>query len=587
MSAPLSSTSGKSAFGNLESGKSALGNLESGKPAPGTLEPGATPPAAAPSVSTPSGSQARSQTLGDLPRRSAQRYPRRTAIVDGSTRLTFAEFEQAVAAAASALHSSGIKPGDRLALLCRNTWQFAVLAFATARAGVVLVPINFMLGPDEVAYVLDHSGASAFVVQDALVPVAEAAMGAAETDAVVVRSCVCSGTDAPPAGWTDVQDWFEFDSAGPAALPGGAHVGDDDPVRLMYTSGTESRPKGALMSSRSLLWEYVSAVVDGDMSSDDVDLHTLPLYHCAQLDCFLGPDIYLGATSIILPAPDPAAILATIEREKVTKFFAPPTVWISLLRSPHFDAADLSSLRKGYYGASAMPVQVLKELQQRLPGVRFWNFYGQTEMAPVATILGPEDQLMHAGSAGRPSLNVETAVVGEDGSPLPAGSVGEIVHRSPHATLGYYRDPERTADAFAGGWFHSGDLGYFDDEGYLTVVDRKKDMIKTGGENVASREVEEAVYLLDGVAEAAVFGVPHPHWVEAVAVVVVPKSGAALTPEAVMAHTRGLLAGYKTPKYVVIADSLPKNPSGKIVKRQLREEHSGLGQPATSNQAEV
>ena len=528
---------------------------------------------------SPSGSQARSQTLGDLPRRSAQRYPHRTAIVDGSTRLTFAEFEQAVAAAASALRGSGMKPGDRLALLCRNTWQFAVLAFATARAGVVLVPINFMLGPDEVAYVLDHSGASAFVVQDALVPVAEDAMTAADTDAVVLRACVCSGTDAPPDGWTDVQDWFESDSAGDAALPEDAGpLGDDDPVRLMYTSGTESRPKGALMSSRSLLWEYVSAVVDGDMRSDDVDLHTLPLYHCAQLDCFLGPDIYLGATSIILPAPDPAAILATIEHEKVTKFFAPPTVWISLLRSPLFDAADLSSLRKGYYGASAMPVQVLKELQQRLPGVRFWNFYGQTEMAPVATILGPEDQLLHAGSAGRPALNVETAVVGEDGNPLPAGSVGEIVHRSPHATLGYYRDPDRTAEAFADGWFHSGDLGYFDDDGYLTVVDRKKDMIKTGGENVASREVEEAVYLLDGVAEAAVFGVPHPHWVEAVAVVVVPKPGASLTPEAVMAHTRGLLAGYKTPKYVVIADSLPKNPSGKIIKRQLREEHSGLGQ---------
>lgn len=545
--------------------------------------PGDSPSGSSPSGSHPSSSRARSQTLGDLPRRSAQRYPHRTAIVDGSTRLTFAEFEQAVAAAALSLRGSRMKPGDRLALLCRNTWQFAVLAFATARAGVVLVPINFMLGPDEVAYVLDHSGASAFVVQDALVPVAEAALASADTDAVVLRACVCSGTDTPPAGWTDLQDWFSSDSGGEAALasdalPDADPVGDDDPVRLMYTSGTESRPKGAVMSSRSLLWEYVSAVVDGDMSSDDVDLHTLPLYHCAQLDCFLGPDIYLGATSIILPAPDPAAILATIEQEKVTKFFAPPTVWISLLRSPLFDAADLSTLRKGYYGASAMPVQVLKELQQRLPDVRFWNFYGQTEMAPVATILGPEDQLLHAGSAGRPALNVETAVVGEDGSPLPAGSVGEIVHRSPHATLGYYRDPDRTAEAFAEGWFHSGDLGYFDDDGYLTVVDRKKDMIKTGGENVASREVEEAVYLLDGVAEAAVFGVPHPHWMEAVAVVVVPKPGASLTPEAVMAHTRGLLAGYKTPKYVVIADSLPKNPSGKIVKRQLREEHSGLGQ---------
>lgn len=516
-------------------------------------------------------SLSRSQTLGDLPRRSARRFPTRTAVVDGTTRLTFADFERAVAAAAAAIQSRGMAPGDRLALLSRNTWQFAALAFATARAGVVLVPINFMLGADEVAYVLDHSGATAFVAQDALVPVAEAAMEAAETDVVVVRSSICSGP--VPAGWENVQDWFEFDR-GTVEPP---LVADDDPVRLMYTSGTESRPKGALMSSRSLMWEYVSAVVDGSMTANDVDLHTLPLYHCAQLDCFLGPDIYLGATSIILPAPDPTAILATIEQEKVTKFFAPPTVWISLLRSPLFDSADLSSLRKGYYGASAMPVQVLKELQERLPDVRFWNFYGQTEMAPVATILGPEDQLAHAGSAGRPSLNVETAVVDDEDRPVPAGTVGEIVHRSPHATLGYYRDPERTAEAFANGWFHSGDLGYFDDEGYLSVVDRKKDMIKSGGENVASREVEEAIYRLEGVAEAAVFGVPHPHWVEAVAAVVVPRPGVEMMPEDVMAHTRSLLAGYKTPKYVIIAESLPKNPSGKIIKRQLRDQHTGLG----------
>lgn len=223
-----------------------------------------------------------------------------------------------------------------------------------------------------------------------------------------------------------------------------------------------------------------------------------------------------------------------------------------------------------------MPVEVLKELQQRLPGVRLWNFYGQTEMSPLATSLGPDEQLSHAGSAGRASLNVETRIVDDADEEVPAGTVGEIVHRSPHATLGYFRDEEKTREAFRGGWFHSGDLGYVDETGHLYVVDRKKDMIKTGGENVASREVEEAIYRLDGVAEVAVFGVSHPRWVEAVAAAVVPKAGATLTPEAVMAHARSVLAGYKTPKYVVIADALPKNPSGKIVKRDLREQHAGL-----------
>jgi fatty-acyl-CoA synthase len=372
--------------------------------------------------------------------------------------------------------------------------------------------------------------------------------------------------------WEDVEAWW---TDGPAESPDVA-VGDDDPLRLMYTSGTESRPKGVVLSSRSLISQYVSCIVDGGMSGDDVEVHALPMYHCAQLDCFFSVDVYLGATSVILPAPEPAALLAAVERERATKLFCPPTVWISLLRHPDFDTRDLSSLRKGYYGASAMPVEVLKELSRRLPDVQFWNFYGQTEMAPLATILRPHEQLERAGSAGRAAINVETRLVDDDGRPVAPGEVGEIVHRSPHAALGYYEDEEKTAAAFRDGWFHSGDLGVMTEDGYLSVVDRKKDMIKTGGENVASREVEEAIYRLDGVAEVAVFGIPHPTWIEAVTAVVVPKEGVALTVEQVAEHARGVLAGYKRPKYVVLAAALPKNPSGKILKRELRAAHADL-----------
>jgi fatty-acyl-CoA synthase len=518
-------------------------------------------------ASSPLVQQVRQQTLGDLPRRTAKRFPDKLAIVNGDTRLTFAEFDAIIGRTAAALDAEGITKGDRVALLSHNCWQFAVLSFATARLGVILVPINFMLGADEIAYLLDHSGASTFVVEDVLVPVAEGAIAAASGQ---VRTKVAIGATIPE-GWQDAQTWFDHDGEAPRVA-----VEDDDPIRLMYTSGTESRPKGALLSSRSLLWEYVSCVIDGGMEASDVEVHTLPLYHCAQLDCFLGPDVYLGATSIILPGPDPATVLRTIETEKVTKFFAPPTVWISLLRAPEFDSTDLSSLKKGYYGASAMPVEILHEIQKRLPNVRLWNFYGQTELAPIATILQPEEQLSHAGSAGRAALNVETIIVDDDDQPVPAGTVGEIVHRSPHATLGYYKDEAKTAETFRNDWFHTGDLGRFDAEGRLSVVDRKKDMIKTGGENVASREVEEAIYQLEGVAEVAVFGVSHPHWVEAVAAVVVPKPGAQLTEELVIAHTRGILAGYKAPKYVVLVAALPKNPSGKILKRQLREEHGSI-----------
>ncbi|QCW51830.1 AMP-binding protein [Nocardioides dongxiaopingii] len=518
-------------------------------------------------------SHARQHTLGDLPRRSAARFPDKTAIVDGSTRLSFAELDATVDRVAAAIADAGLAKGDRLALLSHNCWQFAVLDFAAARVGVVLVPINFMLGGDEIAYILDHSGASAFVVEDGLLDVAGRALTALGRP-VPVRAVVRVAGGPVPEGWVDVQDWVERDGV-PPHVP----VADDDPVRMMFTSGTESRPKGALLSSRALMWQYVSCVVDGSMSADDVELHTLPLYHCAQLDCFLGVDVYLGATSVILPGPDPAAVLAAIAEHRVTKYFAPPTVWIGLLRSPDFDTADLSSLRKGYYGASPMPVEVLKEMRERLPDVDLWNFYGQTEMSPLATILGPDEQLTHAGSAGRAALNVETRIVAADGSsvdPLAPHEVGEIVHRSPHATLGYHEDPARTAEAFQHGWFHSGDLGYLDDDGRLYVVDRKKDMIKTGGENVASREVEEAIYTMPGVAEVAVFGVSHPRWVEAVTAVVVAKDGADLTPDSVLAHARSVLAGYKAPKYVVVADALPKNPSGKILKRQLRDEHATI-----------
>jgi fatty-acyl-CoA synthase len=515
--------------------------------------------------------RARQHAVGDLLHRTAARYPDKLAVVAGDLRFTYAEFEAAVNRTAHALADRGLAKGDRLALLSHNSWQFAVLAFATAKLGVVLVPVNFMLGPDEIAFILGHSGATGMVTEDALAATADKALATAGLEGGI-RGWISLSGAAPTAGWEDVDGWWQ---AGDDSAPDLA-VADDDPVRLMYTSGTESRPKGVMLSSRSLISQYVSCVVDGGMSADDVEVHALPMYHCAQLDCFFSVDVYLGATSIILPGPDPATILATIAREQVTKLFCPPTVWISLLRHPDFDTTDLSSLRKGYYGASAMPVEVLRELQQRLPDVALWNFYGQTEMSPLATILRPHEQLERAGSAGRAALNVETRVVDDDGRPVASGEVGEIVHRSPHAALGYYEDDEKTAAAFAGGWFHSGDLGVLTADGYLSVVDRKKDMIKTGGENVASREIEEAVYELDGVAEVAVFGISHPHWIEAVTAVVVPKAGATLTADDVHAHTRGRLAGYKRPKYVLIVDALPKNPSGKILKRELRERHAGL-----------
>ncbi|MEU1389406.1 MULTISPECIES: acyl-CoA synthetase [unclassified Nonomuraea] len=498
----------------------------------------------------------RQHTIGDLLRRSAARFPAKTAVIYGNVRQSYADLDLEVNRTANALAARGVAKGDRFALFSHNNHAFVVAYFALARLGAISVPINFMLGPREVAYILEHSGATGMLAEQALLPVAEAAAG----PAVRVR-----GVIGAAEGWESFSTW-RGDDAEPQV-----EIAADDPIQLMYTSGTESRPKGATLSSGSLLAQYVSCVVDGEMSSDDVEVHALPLYHCAQLHCFLTPGIYLGATNLVLPGADPASILATIEGERATKLFCPPTVWIALLRHPDFDRRDLSSLRKGYYGASIMPVEVLKEISARLPDVRLFNFYGQTEMAPLATILRPEEQLTRLGSAGRPALNVETRIVDDEDRPVAPGVVGEIVHRSPHAMLGYWNDPDKTAEAFRGGWFHSGDLGVMDADGYLSVVDRKKDMIKSGGENVASREVEEVIYQHPAVAEAAVFGVPDERWIEAVTAAVVLREGAGLTAAELNAFLRERLAAFKTPKNVVFVDALPKNASGKVLKRELRD----------------
>lgn len=355
-----------------------------------------------------------------------------------------------------------------------------------------------------------------------------------------------------------------------------ADIDDDDLAHVLYTSGTESKPKGVMLTHKSIISEYMSTVIDAKMETNDVVIHALPLYHSAQLHVFLGPSVYMGASGVILGSATPEAILKTIEEKKVTSLFCPPTVWIGLLRHPDFEMFDLSSLRKGYYGAAIMPREVIKELSERLPNMQLWNCYGQTEVAPLVTVLRPEDQLKKLGSAGKAVLNCQTKIVDENDQEVATGEIGEIVHRTPHAMKGYLHNPEKTAEAFRNGWFHSGDLGVMDEDGYITIVDRKKDMINTGGVNVSSREVEELIYQLDGVSEVAVIGVPDAYWIEAVTAIVVPKDGKSLSKDEILAYCKQKLSKFKIPKYIVITNELPKNPSGKILKRSLRKTYEDI-----------
>jgi fatty-acyl-CoA synthase len=514
----------------------------------------------------------RRHTIGDLLRRSARRHPARPCVRCGDASTTYAEFDALCDRLAAGLASAGIGRGDRVAILARNSHAFAAMRFALARLAAVLVPINFMLKAEEAAWILRHAGARMLCTDSGLAPLARAAAAGG----TAVETLVWMPGEDPTEPEADMLDFHAL--AATSAAPPELAIEGHELAQIVYTSGTESLPKGAMLTHDAVLWQYVSCVVDASIEGRDHTLHALPLYHCAQLDVFFGPAIYVGSQNVITGKPVPEHLLPLIERHRITSFFAPPTVWIALLRSPLFDSTDLSSLEKGYYGASIMPVEVLKELTRRLPKVRLWNLYGQTEIAPLATMLGPGEQLSKAGSCGRAVLNVETRVVDDTMRDVPADgtSVGEIVHRSPQLLSGYFHDDERTQAAFEGGWFHSGDLATIDGEGFITVVDRKKDMIKTGGENVASREVEEAIYRLEGVSEVAVIGVPHPRWVEAVVAVVVGKPGAALDEAAVLAHAQRVLAGFKVPKRVVFATSLPKNPSGKLLKRELRQAHAGV-----------
>ncbi|HVI24489.1 MAG TPA: fatty acyl-CoA synthetase [Myxococcales bacterium] len=504
------------------------------------------------------------QTLGDILRRSAAREPRKTAIVCGATTWTFSDLDALCDRLAAGLAGIGVRTGDRVAILSRNSHAFAALRFALARLGAVLVPINFMLNADEAGFILRHAGARLLAVGPDLV---EAGKQAAARDTKVESLIWLPGEDGgtPPAGMHSFDALLSEKSRPPEADIDGRSL-----AQIIYTSGTESLPKGAMLTHEALLWEYVSCVVEGEIAPSDRLLHALPLYHCAQLDVFLGPQVYVGATGVITGKPTPDNILALLEKHGCNSFFAPPSIWIALLRSPAFEKTDLSRLSKGYYGASIMPVAVLEEIGRRLPNVRLWNFYGQTEIAPLATVLKPEDQVRKAGSAGRAVLNVETRVVDDGMNDVRSGEVGEIVHRSPQLLRGYFNDEARTAAAFEGGWFHSGDLATVDEEGYITVVDRKKDMIKSGGENVASREVEEKIYQHPAVSEVAVVGLPDPYWVEAVTAVVVVKSGNSLDEAALIQHCKSRMAPFKVPKRVVFLESLPKNPSGKLLKRELR-----------------
>ncbi|MET9598298.1 fatty acyl-CoA synthetase [Streptomyces sp. NPDC006459] len=496
----------------------------------------------------------RDNTVDGLVRDSARRVPDRPAVRYRERTWTYAELDAAVSTGAAVLRERyGLAAGDRVATYAHNCDAYLIAYLACARAGLTHVPVNQNLTGEDLAYILDDS-ASALVLADP--DLAGRIPGGRRVRAL---------RDAP--------DSFLAELAEP--LPFEAGRDPDALAQLLYTSGTTALPKGAMMTHRALVHEYESAIEALDLAGDDRPVHSLPLYHSAQMHVFLLPYLAVGARNTIVDAPVAERIFDLVEAGEADSLFAPPTVWIGLANHPEFAVRELGALRKAYYGASIMPVPVLERLRERLPGLGFYNCFGQSEIGPLATVLGPAEHEGRMDSCGRPVRHVEAKVVDEDGEDVPDGTAGEVVYRSPQLCLGYWNDPVATEKAFRDGWFRSGDLAVRDAQGYYTVVDRVKDVINSGGVLVASRQVEDVLYTHPGVAEAAVVGLPDERWIEAVTAVVVPRDE--VTEAELMAFAREKLAHFKAPKRVLFVDALPRNASGKILKRELRDRFAQPG----------
>ncbi|WP_329466648.1 fatty acyl-CoA synthetase [Streptomyces sp. NBC_01431] len=491
--------------------------------------------------------EVRSSTVDGIVRRSARRAPERIAVRYADRAWTYAQLDAAVSTAAAVLTAHGLRAGERVATYGHNSDAYLIAFLACARAGFIHVPVNHNLTGDDLAYILGQSGTSLVLTDPAL------------ADRVPAGFPVRHLRDSADSLLTALAEPRPYEREG----------GADELVQLLYTSGTTALAKGAMMTHRALVHEYLSAITALDLRESDRPVHSLPLYHSAQMHVFLVPYLAVGAENTILDAPDAGRIFDLVESGRADSLFAPPTVWIGLAGHPEFASRDLSGLRKAYYGASIMPVPVLERLRERLPGLAFYNCFGQSEIGPLATVLGPAEHEGRLDSCGRPVLFVEAKVVDESGEAVPDGTVGEVVYRSPQLCEGYWDKPAETEEAFRGGWFHSGDLAVRDSEGYFTVVDRVKDVINSGGVLIASRQVEDALYTHPAVAEAAVVGLPDDRWIEAVTAFVVARGP--VTEAELIGHARELLAAFKAPKRVLFVDELPRNASGKILKRELRD----------------
>jgi long-chain acyl-CoA synthetase len=480
----------------------------------------------------------------------------RTALKLDEIELPYAAYDHATARVAGLLRERGLEPGDRVALMLPNLPYFPILYYGVLRAGGIVVPMNVLLKRREVRHQLADTGARLVFAWHGMAAAAEAAAQDTGTACVLVRP---GEFEALLGAAPVVEEVAERD--------------DEDTGAVIYTSGTTGRPRGAELTHRNLRRNAEVSLGVFDLGADAVILGTLPFFHAFGQTCAMNVAVVAGGCVTMLPRFDPQRALEIIERDRVSVFEGVPTMYSALLGLPEPERFDVGSLRLFVSGGSALPVRVLHEVEEafRCP---VHEGYGLTETAPVASFNHP-GQVRKPGTIGTPIEGCEMRIVDEDDRELAPGQVGEIAIRGEHVMKGYWHAPEATAEVMRGGWLHTGDLGHVDEDGYFTIVDRKKDMIIRGGYNVYPREVEDVLYEHPAVREAAVIGVPDAHLGEDVAALVALREGAHATPAELRAYLKREVAAYKYPRQVVIVDDLPLGPTGKVLKRELTLPASG------------
>jgi len=499
--------------------------------------------------------------VADQLRHHSAKRPHKLAVVEGDRRLTYAELDALADAFAALLRSRGVKRGDRVAILAPSGIDWITYYLGVQRCGAAAVPLNWKLTPAEIS-----SNARALDV--ALAVVDPALDGTLAAGIPVDLKLIAGGVgDTSVAHLVQAHRRVRVE----------CDVDENDTQAIMLTGGTTGSQKGVVLSHRNIFWNTLQLVVDTEMDEDDVTILATPLHHAGALIIWFIPHLYLGATSVILPEYSTEALIETIAANRVTNGWTPPSMTRDLLQHPLARQRDLSCFKRWYVAGGPFPRRDREEMKALIPGVKIFYQYGLTEAGVMVSVLRDKDYERAPDSIGRPFSHCEVKIVRDDGTTAAPGEVGEIVLRSPSVMQGYFRQPEATAETIRSGWLHTGDLGSTNDSGYIHFHDRLKDMVKTGGNNVYSQQVEQVLQRHPCVREVAVFGVPSEKWGEEVTAVVVLRDGTKATDEDIQAYGREHLARYMVPKQVIFLpyEELPVNYSGKIVKKELRARYAG------------